>query len=109
MLLLHLYHETYHVGYQSILREIGIPFHITEKSLEHNSRLLRVVLAEWGEKRTPLESLAEWKKAASIANIPKALEGVCLWLDSTDIGLEKYEGWSSEDPSCSFKLKRPGS
>ena len=107
MLLLLLYHDAYHHGFNSVLNEVPLPFKITSKSVQHNAHVLRETLSEWATRRTPLGTLEEWKRAASATFVPESLEGTCLWLDSTEYQKKKRR-MEQTDPQYSHKLKLPG-
>jgi hypothetical protein len=94
-------------GYKRFVSETKLGFPTSDKSIRHNSEIIRLLLKEWAQIRFPLGSLEEWKISARNVDIPKEFEGVCLWTDSTDFPIMKRKGANNKD-NFSYKLNRVG-
>ena len=85
MTLLTLYHDLEMVGYQRLLRLASVDFHISDKSLRHNSTIIRRVLYEWGRSKIVEGDQESWTAASINVSLPNSVKPPILWLVSTDI------------------------
>jgi hypothetical protein len=86
---LSMYHDITALGYRHIIREVeGLGFAYNHKSFQHNTEVIRRILAKWGKKQAKLGSKAEWEYA--MRNVPgkKNFPDLCFWMDSTDFAME---------------------
>ena len=104
MTLLVLYHDLYNLGHQRVLKEVDTESKYTDWSLRHNAHLIRGTLAEWRITKMPIGKLEQCKATNSNSRLSKELKEVCLWIDSTDVPLQKYKGWSKKSDDFSFKV-----
>jgi hypothetical protein len=58
------------------------------KSLQHNQKVLRRIFKRWAASQITLGTLAERVAAARCLKLKSPVEGVTLWIDSTDIATE---------------------
>ena len=77
------------------------------KSILHNSKVLRVWLAEWGKTKIREGSPEEWKEIARRCDLRRPVADANLWIDSTDVGLEGKRRVSQRSQEWSFKTNRP--
>lgn len=97
------------IGYQKLIKEINIPFHINHKSIQHNTKIVRTLGEEWSQQKIVLGNIQEWKritkKVHQNKNLPKINLGVILLLifqsKNIEDGFKKDENWS-------YKLNKPG-
>jgi hypothetical protein len=73
--------------------------------------VIRKILREWKLSTIQLGNLKQWKNAAIRVFILKRLKGLqeetLLWINSSDISMEKFKDYSSKNQWYSFKLKSP--
>lgn len=108
-LIMALYKDMENIGYQKLLKEVRFGTKLNHKSLEHNTEAIREVLAEWGKASVKLGSVNDWNTALRNVQLNKKLEGVNLWIDSTDFPMEKKKGRGPKDPYWSYKENTLGS
>jgi hypothetical protein len=78
-------------------------------TFQHNVKVLRGVLAEWGRTQVELGTPEDWDSAASDLDLPKSIGDVTLWIDSVDFPLtRKKDRKSKRGRSWSFKCNGPG-
>ena len=106
--LLVLYHDITAIGYQALLKKIQLPYKISDKSLIHNTHVLRHLFSKWARTVIKLESCVEWKANSRSANVPASMPGVNLWTDSSDFKVQRSKGGRVKRSDHSFKLNRPG-
>ena len=108
MLLATIHHDSTLMGYQRFLRRFQLPFHISDKSLAHNIRLVRATLASWAKENIEIGDWRDWNAAAREIEVPEDLKGTNLWMDSTDVPIQKAHGMTAKSPEWSHKLGRVG-
>lgn len=57
------------VGYQRILDEYELGFHMSHKSFQHNAQQIRLLLKRWGRLNIKLFSKSEWNSTARYCSI----------------------------------------
>ncbi|KAL6075868.1 hypothetical protein QOT17_003178 [Balamuthia mandrillaris] len=95
-------------GYNSLHDEVRPWLGVSAKSLQHNTKVLRQVMAKWGRRQIKWGRQEAWKRAGVQVRRPKWLEKVNLTMDSTDLKKEGRRTISKKDDCWSFKENRPG-
>jgi hypothetical protein len=82
---------------------------IADKSLRHNTQLIRKSLATWAEAHVAREDLAAWQHHARHLCLPKEVTAANLRMDSTDTKIQKKKTVKGKkSPWYSYKLKQAG-
>ena len=74
--------------------------------IKHNQKVL-ALFAEWGRNQIQLRSFEAWERGKDKVQLPKGLERVSLWIDSTDIGLHANATATRKSLDWSYKDNRP--
>lgn len=106
--ILALYKDVYKIGYTALYKSVKKWLGCCEKSLRHNTRVLRRVFKEWAKTKIFLGDLASWRRRAVRRNFTGFVEGACLWFDSFDLKKEGMRTTSRKGPDWSYKLNAPG-
>ena len=108
-LLLSFFKDMKHLGFNSLLNSVkDMDFRMNHKSFQHNTKVLRQVVATWAESQIQLGTLTEWTTIARHIRTNKHTRTVCLWIDSVDIAKQKHKGGSKKDLDWSYKKNKPG-
>ncbi|KAL6071191.1 hypothetical protein QOT17_006430 [Balamuthia mandrillaris] len=83
-----LYKDLTGQGYNSLHDEVRPWLGVSAKSLQHNTKVLRQVMAKWGRRQIKRGRQEAWKRAGVQVRRPKWLEKVNLTMDSTDLKKE---------------------
>jgi hypothetical protein len=102
-----LYKDLYGVGYDRLCRHIDIGIQVRPKSLRHNVKLIRKLLAKWAANHLVNEGCASWNLQKKNFPKKKGFEDANLIIDSTDFPLVGKSSTSRKDPKWSFKLNGP--
>lgn len=95
-------------SYNAIYRTLQPKLVIWPSALQHNCRLVRRIMAQWGEETCQLPTRRERDEAVAGRNFPKWMEMVRFWIDSTDIPLARTRRVTSRKGiHYSGKLARP--
>jgi hypothetical protein len=97
--LLALYKDLYGKGYSKLMMQIGSKDRMHNSTFQHNVKVLRGVLAEWGRTQVELGTPEDWASAASDLDLPKSIEDVTLWIDSVDFPFTKRKDRKSKQGS----------
>ena len=108
MVTLAIYKDLTGDGYQKILNQIELGFKMTAKCYLRNTKLIRKILAAWGEQQIVNEGAAKWDQHKKLFPKKRNLGSVNLIMDSTDFKLSGKASMSRKDPRWSYKLNAPG-
>lgn len=89
---------------------INFGFPLNPRTVEHNSRVLLQIFAQWGKTQIKLGKPRDWDEAAevSINHVQEFLHQVRLWIDSSDFSLSRRKEWrSKKGGQWSYKNNRP--
>jgi hypothetical protein len=103
-----LFKDLFAVGYSNLFMKIKKWMPTSHNSLQHNTKLIRGLLAEWGKKRILLGTLQDWEEAAQYQQFPKDINNIHLWLDTTDLRLVGKASCSHQSSKWSYKCNSPG-
>jgi hypothetical protein len=81
---------------------------MTTKCYLWNTKLIRKILAAWGEQQIVNEGAAKWDQQKKLFPKKQNLGSVNLIMDSTDFKLSGKASISRKDPRWSYKLNTPG-
>jgi len=76
------------VGYTRLAVMLRRWLPTNHKSLQHNQKVLRRIFKRWAASQIKLGTLEERLAAARRLKLKNPVEGVTLWIDSTDIATE---------------------
>jgi hypothetical protein len=107
VLLATLYKDLYAKSYADLEKDFKRFLKLSRDSWEHNIQAMRKVLGEWGETTVERGTKGEWDKVMRNRPLPKHVQGVNLWGDSTDFRLIGKQSSSTGSPDCSHKLGAP--
>ena len=102
-----LYLDVFRSSYSDIIHDIQPWYTGSTMLLKHNQKVLHAIFAEWGKRYIQFRSIAAWERAKTKINVPKGLEDVDLWLDSTDISFTGKSSVSQKSSDWSYKENRP--
>ncbi|KAL6064237.1 hypothetical protein QOT17_010990 [Balamuthia mandrillaris] len=108
LVLVVLYKDLGAKGYNQLSKDTRNWLGVSEKSLKHNSKILRCITARWAKAQILRGGKASWHKAATAVPRPKWLAGVNLTMDSIDLPLEGRRSTSKKSELWSFKENCPG-
>jgi len=108
VIILALYHDLFNVGYDQLIEETFSWYHASSKTLQHNTKLIRLTAGDWGKRRIHLGKLADWKAARRRVSLKKGVEDVSLWLESMDAPMEGKSRIKRFSAKWSFKCAGPG-
>jgi hypothetical protein len=83
-----LFKDITRIGYQRIAKFVKRWLKISHVSLRKNQQRIRVVLKAWATTQIAIGTLTERIAAARHLKLHGPVEGVTLWMDSTDVPLE---------------------
>lgn len=107
--LLCLYKDLNGKGYVDLAKQTQLWSQISHNSLEHNTELIRPVLAQWGKKQIILGTLPKWNAAMADIKRPKIVSKANLLIDSTDFPLTTPRGTDKKKALYwSYKCKSLG-
>ena len=81
---------------------------MSNDGIQHNVKKCRAALREWAKKVLTPQAPAKLARLASKSNRPEGLEGVVLWIDSTDFRTKGKRSVHKEKVHWSHKLSSPG-
>jgi hypothetical protein len=105
--LLVLYKDINGWGYGKLLNRVKQWYPVAQKTFQHNSEVLRHIMANWARSILVLGDANAWNLAARGIGLPQVIHGANLWLDSTDVRLIGKASVSRKDPSWSYKENSP--
>lgn len=105
--ILAIFHDLTGLGYQKILDQVSLSFHINKRSLEHNTKVIRRTLGEWGRSKTKLFRKSRWDRTAAHVHQSTHLPVVNIWIDSTDFKLARTKERTKKSDDWSFKENAP--
>ena len=106
-LVLALYKDLFAVGYDRIIASVDIGFQLRSKTLRHNTKIIRKILAEWSRKQIVNEGRTKWDVHRLMLPRRKELHDVNLLIDSSDFRRSGKQSMSTKDSCWSFKLNGP--
>ena len=107
-LLLTLYKDLYHKGFNTLASEINLGYKISSHSLKTNIPRVRNSLRTWANDKLRPGNSQEWKQAAHNCSLPETISDATLWLDSSDFRLKGRSNHRTSDSNWSYKLNGPG-
>ena len=102
-----LYKDISGKGYGKVLSEVKDWLPMTQKTLQHNTAVVRQCLAEWGRTQRVLGDQSSWEKASRNADFEMGFEDVTLFLDSTDLPKSGKQSVSRKSDEWSYKENSP--
>ena len=108
MVTLAIYKDLTGDGYQKILNSIELQFQMTAKCYLRNTKVIRGILAAWGEQQIKNEGAAKWNEYKKLFPKKRNLGSVNLIMDSTDFRRSGRASMSRKDTRWSHKLNAPG-
>jgi len=98
------------LGINHMVKNINLErYKLSNNSMEHNTNLTRELLYDWAKLHILLGKFQEWKHAARNCDFAAEVLDTNLWLDSTDISIERRPDRGPSSRHWSGKLGRPGS
>jgi len=82
--------------------------HIAHTTIGRNLELLLPILRDWAYIKVSPGTEEDWKKAVQNSQFPEPFSDVNLWMDSSDIPVQRTEEIRETDDWYSFKLKGAG-
>ena len=83
-LVLALYKDLFAIGYDRIIASVDVGFQLRSKTLRHNTKIIRKILAEWSRKQIVNEGRTKWDVHQLMLPHRKELHDVNLLIDSSD-------------------------
>jgi len=102
-----LFKDIENVGFKKMKNDFSSWYFGQDKSLCHNQKVIRELLAEWGQKQVKLGKKEDWLVARDNASLPALVSDAALWMDDCDFRLEGRRKVSKKDSSWSYKENTP--
>lgn len=103
-----IYRYIHKIGYLNLWKQISSWYKNSHESLMHNCQIILTELGKWGRSWILLGELSEWKEAAKGVRIPKGINPVNLWMDSSDFALKGKSKKLRKNELWSYKLNSLG-
>lgn len=107
-LILTLFKDIEGIGINKLLAGVKHWYPVSDKSLNHNIKEIRRVLANWGTHQIFLGYADDWNDARDNSWYPDSMKRTNLWVDSSDFGLTGKRKISRKSDEWSYKLNGPG-
>ena len=77
------------------------------KTLTHNQQEIQRLIGKWERKQVKCGTSEEWNRAVQHWDMPEALQGTNLWIDSIDLQMKGRNVISKKSRKWSYKLDAP--
>lgn len=108
MVVITIFKDLFKISFSDLLSDYDMGFHLSKTSLEHNIKVIRRILSEWGDEKIMLGDCEDWDARVKRIKIGKKVEGTNLWIDSTDYPMRGMAEIKKKHPEWSFKLNHRG-
>ena len=108
MVLITLYKDMTATSYRELRKEVAGWAHLSNEAIQHNVKKCRLALRKWAKGVLAPQTSAKLTRMAAKSNRPEGLEGVVLWVDSTDFPIKGKRSVHKDKTKWSHKLGRPG-
>lgn len=95
-------------GYKKMCDQVNLGYHINHESLQHNTEIMRRLLADWAATQLDLGNRDIWKAHSRHFTTKKTFKECSLWIDSSDFPLAGKRVISRKSKMWSYKLNKPG-
>lgn len=95
-------------GYQTILKDLELPFPLNHKSYQENCHRIWTLGENWAEEQIQWGRQRDWQHVAANVVRPGRLMNVTLWINSFDLPRQNPTGYSKKDAWFSYKLNKYG-
>jgi len=108
MMMITLYKDMTATSYSTLRKEVAGWTMMSNDGIQHNVKKCRAALLKWAKKVLTPQAPTKLSRLASRSNRPEGLEGVVLWIDSTDFRTKGKRSVHKKKEHWSHKLRSPG-
>ncbi len=98
-----IYKDLENIGYMSLNEDVQEILHVSHKSLAHNQKIVRRVLASWAKTIIKLSDKNKWDRVQEDIDLPKKLKDANLLADSADFKIQAKGRMSKKHEDYSYK------
>ena len=95
-------------SYGNLWKEVAGWAHLSNEAVQHNITKVRLALRKWAKGVIIPQTPAKLARMAAKSNRPEGLDGVVLWVDSTDFHMKGKRTVHKDKSKWSHKLRSPG-
>jgi len=102
--------DLFHKAFNWLRDNTDFGYSIANETWTHNVRRVRFLLREWAlERHLELGTPEDWDASAQFIRVPKKLQDMNLWADSTDVRVQKRKNLRGpKSDTWSGKMSKPG-